>query len=269
MKDSYFQCNEEYLTYLFSYLPQNIFISHDENYNSIFHIISCLNLEKNINKMIINILKDLKSKNIGTFKTILNLQNTFGDTFLFKFLQNENYEISIEIFELFYEEININLCNSVGNCILHLLFLNKNFNNMKNNFIIFEKIYHLLFTILKKNKNLIFQLNRKNNTPYEFAANSGCNLALSIMLEFYNIGYLESFSEHSTVLHLACFNNNINTVRFLIECEHYDPNIKLIKRAKKNLGKLSEGSTPLHAAAISSSIELFDYLLLHGADPFI
>ena len=219
--------------------------------------------------MIINILKDLKSKNIGTFKTILNLQNTFGDTFLFKFLQNENYEISIEIFELFYEEININLCNSVGNCILHLLFLNKNFNNMKNNFIIFEKIYHLLFTILKKNKNLIFQLNRKNNTPYELAANSGCNLALSIMLEFYNIGYLESFSEHSTALHLACFNNNINTVRFLIECEHYDPNIKLIKRAKKNLGKLSEGSTPLHAAAISSSIELFDYLLLHGADPFI
>ena len=85
LKDSYFQCNEEYLTYLFSYLPQNIFISHDENYNSIFHIISCLNLEKNINKMIINILKDLKSKNIGTFKTILNLQNTFGDTFLFKF----------------------------------------------------------------------------------------------------------------------------------------------------------------------------------------
>ena len=269
LKKSHFQCNDEYLTYLFSALPKKIFISYDEKYNSIFHIISSLNLDKNINTMIINILKEIKSKNVEAFKTIINLQNTFGDTFLFKFLQNENYDISIDIFKLFYDEININLCNSLGNSILHILFLNKNFNSMKNNFIIFEKIYQLLLNILKKNKKLIFQLNRKNNTPYELAANSGCNLAIRIMLEFYNIEYLESFSENSTALHLACFTDNINTVRFLIECEHYDPNIKLKNRAKKNLGKLSEGSTPLHAAALSSSIELFDYLLLHGSNPFI
>ena len=55
----------------------------------------------------------------------------------------------------------------------------------------------------------------------------------------------------------------------LIQYAHYNPNIVLKKRGKKSLRNLSEGSTPLHAAALCSSIEIFQYLLLHGADPFI
>ena len=43
----------------------------------------------------------------------------------------------------------------------------------------------------------------------------------------------------------------------------------LKKKGKKTLLKLSQESTPLHAAAMSSSFEIFEYLLLHGADPFI
>ena len=94
-------------------------------------------------------------------------------------------------------------------------------------------------------------------------------MGLRIMLEFYNIEYLESFCEYSTALHQACINDNINTVRFLIEYVHYNPNIQLKKRGKKSLFKLEEGSTPLHAAAFSSSIEIFEYLLLHSGDPLI
>ena len=138
-----------------------------------------------------------------------------------------------------------------------------------NNFIIFEKIYQLLLKILKNNKNLIISQNRDKNTPYILAANSGCNLALKLFLEFYNLDYLESFSENSTALHQACISENINTVRFLIEYIHYDPNIKLKQRGNKILFKLSNNSTPLHAAAYASSIEIFEYLLLHGGDPFI
>ena len=89
------------------------------------------------------------------------------------------------------------------------------------------------------------------------------------MIEFYSIQYLEKNNNYSTGLHLACINENLDTVRFFIEYAHCDPNIKLKKKAKKNLYKLPEGSTPLHAAAKSSSIEIFEYLLLHGADPFI
>ena len=35
LKKSHFQCNDEYLTYLFSALPKKIFISYDEKYTLI------------------------------------------------------------------------------------------------------------------------------------------------------------------------------------------------------------------------------------------
>ena len=38
---------------------------------------------------------------------------------------------------------------------------------------------------------------------------------------------------------------------------------------KKSLKNLAKGSTPLHAAALGSSLEIFEYLLLHGGDPLI
>ena len=134
---------------------------------------------------------------------------------------------------------------------------------------IFSSFSFPLSKILSKNKHLILSKNREYNTPFALAANSGCNVALRIMLELYNIEYLESFCEYSSALHLACINEDINTVRFLIEYVHYDPNKKLLKNGKKSLRKLPEGSTPLHCAAYASSIEIFEYLLLHGSDPFI
>ena len=70
-------------------------------------------------------------------------------------------------------------------------------------------------------------------------------------------------------MHQACISNKLNTVRYLIEIHHYNPNIQLKKRANDSLYGLAEGSTPLHAASIISSIEIFEYLLLHGGDPFI
>ena len=46
------------------------------------------------------------------------------------------------------------------------------------------------------------------------------------------------------------------------------PNIKLKQRGNKILLKLSQNSSPVHAATCSSSIENFEYLLLHGGDFF-
>ena len=264
-----FQCEDEYIRYLFSSLDDKIFISYNKNYNSIFHIIGNLNLNSEIYKMILEKLKNLKNSYPNEFKDILNLQNINGNTFLMKFLEDENYDISLEIINTFFDEIQFNLHNYFGNSILHILFLNKNFNKQTNNFVSFEKIYQLLLQILKKGKNLIISKNREENTPYILAANSGCNLAISMMLKFYSLQYLEKITEFSTALHQACINENINTIRFLIERFHYNPNEKLKKRGKKCLNKLPEGSTPLHAAALASSIEVFEYLLLHGGDPFI
>ena len=263
------QCEGEYIRYLFSSLDDRIFISHNKNFNSIFHIIGDLNLNSDIYKIILEKLKQIKNNYQNEFKDILNLQNINGNTFLMKFLEDENYDISLGVINTFFNDIQFNLHNYFGNSILHLLFLNKNFHKKTNNFVSFEKIYQLLLHILKRGKNLIISKNREENTPYILAANSGCNLAISMMLEFYSLQYLEGCSEFSTALHQACINENINTIRFLIERFHYNPNEKLKKRGKKCLNKLPEGSTPLHAAAYASSIEIFEYLLLHGADPFI
>jgi len=264
-----FQCDEELIFYLLNNLNDNIFSFVNKNYNSIFHIISKLKINEESLKLILKTLDNIKEKNLDKFKRILNLQNYEGNTFLMILLEKGNYELSVEILTKFYEFININLHNYLGNSILHVLFINQNFNKIKNNISLFEKIFEILIKILRKNKNLIISLNRKYDTPFILAANSGCNLALRIMLEFFNIEYLENLSEFSTALHQACINENINTVRFLIEYSHYNPNIILKKRGKKVLKNLAEGSTPLYAAALCSSIEIFEYLLLHGGNPFI
>ena len=50
-------------------------------------------------------------------------------------------------------------------------------------------IYQIILKILAKNKNLILSKNREHNTCFSLAANSGCNVALRIMLEYYSIEY--------------------------------------------------------------------------------
>ena len=263
------QCEVEYIKFIFSSFPDEFFIAKNKNSNSIFHIIGCLNLNFEVYSLIIEKLIHIKNNYKNKFNEFLNLQNINGNTFLMIFLEKENYDVALEVINKFIDDIQFNIHNYLGNSILHILFLQKNFNKNSNNFIAFEKIYQLLLQIIKKGKNLIISKNREDNTPYILAANSGCNLAIRIMIEFYNIQYLESFSEFTTALHQACINENINTVRFLIEVIHYDPNVKLKKNGKKNLLKLPEGSTPLHAASQASSIEVFEYLILHGGDPFI
>ena len=269
MKNNNFIFIEEYINYLFSSLPEDFYIHVNQNSNSIFHIAANLSQNNETKKIIIEKLNLIKNKNLSKFRNLINLQNINGNTFLMIFLEKQNYDISIEIIEKFYEDIQFNLFNYYGNTILHVLFLNKNFENLANNIIIFEKIYKILLKILKNNKKLIISQNNDKNNPYILAANSGCNLALKIFLQFYDLEYLESFSENSTALHQACINENINTVRFLIEEIHYDPNIQLKKKGNKILNKLAQNSTPFHAAAFSSSIEIFEYLLLHGGNPFI
>ena len=263
------QCKEEYIKYIFSSFDDEFFISCNKNDNTIYNIIGNLHLNFDMIRIVLDKLNKIKNQKPDKFKDIINLQNINGNTFLMKFLETNNYDMSLEIINSFSEDIQFNIHNYLGNSILHILFLNKNFNKMSNNFVAFEKIYNLLLKILKKGKNLITCKNREENVPYILAANSGCNLAISIMLEFYSLQYLEDCSEFSTAIHQACITENINTVRFLIERFHYNPNEKLKKKGKKILMKLPEGSTPLHAAAIASSIEIFEYLLLHGADPFI
>jgi len=164
-----FQCDEELIFYLLNNLKDNIFSFVNKNYNSIFHIISKLNINEESLKLMLKTLDNIKEKNLDKFKRILNLQNYEGNTFLMILLEKGNYEISIEILTKFYDFININLHNYLGNSILHVLFVNQNFDKIKNNIIIFEKIFEILIKILRKNKNLIISLNRKCNTPFILA----------------------------------------------------------------------------------------------------
>ena len=262
--------NEELIDFLLkSPILENIFFDYNEDYNTIFHIIANMRISKKSLSLIMKKLEDLKNIDINLFKNILNLQNIHGDSFLMIFLKNQNYMISIEILEKFYDDIQINSHNYLGNSILHILFMDKNFEKVSNDIYNLEKIYELILKILNKNKKLILSKNREFNSPFILAANSACNMALTIMTEFYDIKYLEQINEFSTVLHQACISNNLNTVRYLIELHHYDPNIQLKKRGNNSLYGLAEGSTPLHAAAVVSSIEIFEYLILHGGDPFI
>ena len=242
---------------------------YNENFNNIFHLIGCLKINSNSSKLIIDRLNNFKNNNLDNFNDLINFTNAQGNTFLMIFIKNKNYEISIDILDKFYENIQINSHNYFGNSILHILLMNKNFEKVANDRFNLERVYQLLLKILKKNKKLILSKNRINDTPFILAAISACNMAISIMLEMYDFRYLESFNENTTILHQACISNNINTVRFLIESFHYNPNIKLKNRGNKNIMGLAEGSTPLHAASVSSSVEIFEYLMLHGGDPFI
>ena len=106
-------------------------------------------------------MEELKEKNLNGFKYILNLQNIHGDSFLMIFLKNENYMISIEILEKFYDYIQINAHNYLGNSILHILFMNKNFETISSDYYNLEKIYELILKIIKKSKKLILSKNRE------------------------------------------------------------------------------------------------------------
>ena len=262
--------DEELIKFLLeSPILKNIYFDYNEDYNTMFHIIANMRINKKSLSLIMKKLEELKEKDIDSFKNILNLQNIHGDSFLMIFLKNRNYMTAIEVLEKFYDYIQINSHNYLGNSLLHILFMDKYFEKVSNDIYNLDKIYELILKILKKNKKLILSKNREFNTPFILAANSGCNMALTIMTEIYDIKYLEQINGFSTVLHQACISNNLNTVRYLIESHHYDPNIQLKKRGNESLYGLAEGSTPLHAATVVSSIEIFEYLILHGGDPFI
>jgi len=113
-----FQCDEELIFYLLNNLNDNIFSFVNKNYNSIFHIISKLKINEESLKLILKTLDNIKEKNLDKFKRILNLQNYEGNTFLMILLEKGNYELSVEILTKFYEFININLYNYLGNSIL-------------------------------------------------------------------------------------------------------------------------------------------------------
>ena len=77
--------NEEYIKFLFSSLPEEIFTSYNDSYNSLFHILSGIKFTSNINKLIIEKLNNLKQKNKAIFIEILNLQNIMEIHFYLNF----------------------------------------------------------------------------------------------------------------------------------------------------------------------------------------
>ena len=135
-----------------------------------------------------------QNKNEGFNEELIEFLLTSKNLKEIEFYYNDNYNISIEILEKYYDYIQINCHNYLGNSILHILFMNKNFEKISSNYYHLEKIYELMLKIMKKNKKLILSKNREFNTPFILAANSACNMALTIMSEIYSIQYLEEIN---------------------------------------------------------------------------
>ena len=87
INNSGFKCDEEIISHLLNNLSNNILISTNKNNNSIFHILSKLNINDESHKIIIKTLENIKYQNAELFKTILNHQNFEENTFLMILLE--------------------------------------------------------------------------------------------------------------------------------------------------------------------------------------
>lgn len=272
------KCENDYIKNIFDIINNfpYIYKYNNKNGNNILHIITKIKgIDISSINNIINDLKKLKVNNLKFFVKLINYQNNEGETPIMNIFKSDNIYYINAIIKEFKDDINYNLFNVENNNLLHLFFntIKWEEKTSKENNI----MYDILTNIFSKNISIILQQNIEFTNPYILAAKSGCNIALSLMYSIYGKEILEKNNIGFNALFQACQSNHINTVRYLIEYLNYDinsqlkynNNYELFQEIKEDDIIFPEFSTPLHIAGFYSSLEIIEYLIQNGANPFL
>ena len=229
-------------------IANNSLFAADSNGQTLFHIAASLySLNQEIQKEILDLLKKNKKKT----RSIFNIQNSRNETLLLTYAKHGN----IPAVDYLIEADADITCRTIElNNVLHcLLKAHVEYEP--------EPIVLLFAKIFQKSRNLFLQKNRKNKTPFIYAAKNGMNGLLGFFSQMFPIEYLEQVSEEQplTSLHFAAKSNKEITVRYLVQILHVNVNIIYIK----------SNQTPLHIAAIYSSIDAFRELIRLGGNPLM
>ena len=238
---------------------------NNENQN-IMHILSKNRVfisKKTINQ-IIEILETLKNKSdIKTFKHLFNDKDNKSMTFLMYLSGLEKNELFLAIYMKYKQYINPFIYNSdTNNNILHYILSNLEENSTKKVFI--DKYILLIKDIIHNNPNIIFVKNKKQKTPLSIIFASEHNLTGSINLITKLFSFESLLNDEDDSLCRTFINNNIFIIRYLIEYQHLNINIKIKPRYWEKIKFY-----PLNFAGINSKIDLFELLIQYGANPFV
>ena len=255
---------EEQKDYLQNYI--------NENENNLLHIISKSNfMDKEIEKEILKFL-DIIQKNLNKkqFSEIINQQNNLGNIFLFNFIEKNNSELAMKIFEKYYEYFDISIRDYNGNTFLHYL-MSVNYYD--------KKIQGLISHIIEYNKYYIISQNNYGLTPFHLAAKNKCNNSLFLIASYFTLDQMETISNKGKAIHYAAISNCVSKLRLLVEFFKVDINSQINSNDNENKEnsnknkfndiKLPDKSTPIYCAGLYSCINSFKYLLSLGANPFI
>ena len=242
------------------------------NYNIPYLITSKTSLNQNIMHVLakeeVFVSKELKKKFLDLLEIlILNknekyIKNLFNDkdknslTFLMYLIILEKHELFTEIYLKYKKYINPFIFEKSHNNILHYIILNmKDDQTQKScldNYIIIIK------DIIMNNPNIIFTKNINNQTPLLLIIKSNNNMTglLNLFFKLFSYETLQ-IKEKNTLLYLIIAENNLFMLRYLIEYQH----IKINQI-------LEDGIYPLNLAAFLSKIDIFEFLIQYGANPF-
>ena len=270
---------DKYISKVFNIINKlsNIYSYKNDDGDNILHILTKI---KNINLMtikeIISNLNNIKAKNLKFFRKIINSQNNRGETPIMNIFESSNIYYIEAIINQFKDDINFYLFNIENNNLLHLLFLNFKWEEQK-----YDEnkiIYNILLNIFSKTTDIILHQNIKFKNPCILAAGSGSNISLFLMHCLHSKEAIEKFNLGENELCLACQSNNVNTVRYLIEYLNLDinhqikydsTNFDLYKSIFDDEFIYPELSTPLHICGYNSSLQVLEYLINNGANPFL
>ena len=276
IRDKY---ENKYISKIFKILQnlKYIYLYKNEKGDNILHIITKIkNIELYAIKIIVDNFSKLKKTNDKFFKKLINSRNNEGETPIMNIFKSSNIHYIDAIIKEFNNDINYYLFNIDNDNLLHLLF--SNFEWEEKTYSENKIMYNILVNIFSKKSDIFLQQNIKFINPCILAASSGCNIGLFLMHCLYSKEVIDKYNFGINVLCQACYSNNINTVRYLIEYLNYDinyqikydsENYELFKNIFDDELIFPELSTPLHISGYKSNLEVTKYLINNGANPFL
>jgi hypothetical protein len=214
-------------------------------------------VSKELKVKFLNLLEILIfQKNEKYIKNLFNDKDKNSLTFLMYLIILEKHELFTEIYLKYKKYINPFIFEKSHNDILHYIILNmKDDQTQKNcldNYIIIIK------DIIMNNPNIIFTKNISNQTPLLLIIKSNNNMTgpLNLFFKLFSYETLQ-IKEKNTLLYSIIAEDNLFMLRYLIEYQH----IKINQI-------LEDGIYPLNLAAFLSKIDIFEFLIQYGANPF-
>ena len=258
----------ENLLIKFKYLGNlyNLINAKSKKNENILHILTRYEIffDEELEKHFLNILDSLdqisknslpKNKN---FKNLFNHKNKNAKTFIMNLIDFDAHKLFCNIYLKYKNYINPFIYDDFQQNIFHYIISLIKDDSTKNSCL--DKYLLIINYILLNNPNIIFSKNHLGYTPLlmYFDNESYITGIINLILKFFSFEILEK-KLNKSILEIIISKNNIPLLRYLIENHHININNKLY----------NSKFFPLHLAAIYSKIDLFEFLIQYGANPFL